>query len=85
MMIQFLTVVGRGVSTLIVVPMYDDNLLILGVTGHSITRSANFPVAPLRGRRRIVDHYIVHESAMRIIQWNMRENDNKKKRMGIKH
>jgi len=68
MVIQLLAVVGGGVSTLVVVPMYDDDLLILGVTGRSITRSTDFPVASLRGRRRIVDHYIVHESAMRIVQ-----------------
>lgn len=60
-MIQLLAIIGGGVPALVVVPVDDDDFLVLGVTGDDVARSADLSVASLRGRRRIIDHHIVHE------------------------
>lgn len=66
MVIQLFAVIRSGVATLIVMSMDDDHLLILGVAGHAVAGSADIPVAPLRGRWRIIDHHIVHEPNIQI-------------------
>lgn len=64
-MIQLFAIIGSGMPTL-VVPVNDDDFLVLGVTGDDVAGSADLSVASLRGRRRIIDHHIVHESDIQI-------------------
>lgn len=68
-MVQLLDVIGGGVPALIVVSVDDDDFLVLGVAGNDIAGSADFSIASLRGRWRVIDHYIVYEPGIRIVKY----------------
>lgn len=69
MMVQLLAVIGGGVPALIVMSVDDDDFLILGVAGNDVAGSANFSIASLRGRWRVIDHHIVYESGIQIVKY----------------
>ena len=60
-MIEVLAVIPGSVAALVAVAMDDHHLVILGVAGCPVARSADLRVAALRRGRRIVYHHIVDE------------------------
>lgn len=68
MMIQFLAVIGGGVTALIVVPVDDNDFLVLRIAGNAIAGfHKDFSVASLWGCWRIIDHHIMYESDIQIV------------------
>ena len=66
MMIEILAIVCRCMTTLIVMSMNDSCFFVFGIIANSCAGSADLPITRLRRCRRIVDEYIVNETATRL-------------------
>lgn len=69
MIIEILAIVGRGVSTLIIMTMYHNDILVFGIPRNSIAGPSDLAVASLRWRRRVIEYDVVHKPVYEQLQY----------------